>query len=187
MDAIGFLKHEHREVDAMFRRFASLGAGAKKTKQELAHKIVRELAMHTAIEEQLLYPRIRVEVPGGAAMVKEALQEHQDAKELLVRIDRKSPGDEGFEKEMRQLIKDVRHHVKEEEGEIFPKMRKAMSTEELQRLGEGMKAAKVIAPTHPHPHLPSRPPANIVTGLAAAVADRLRDLGRDLGRQVVNR
>ena len=76
---------------------------------------------------------------------------------------------------LRQLMADVRHHVDEEEGELFPKLREAVGPEGLQDLGEKLAAAKKMAPTHPHPNAPNTPPGNIVGGAGAAVVDKVRD------------
>ena len=70
---------------------------------------------------------------------------------------------------------DVRHHVKEEESELFPELRAAVGEEELRAMGGQLAAAKKMAPTHPHPNAPATPPGNIVAGAAAAVVDRARD------------
>ena len=86
-----------------------------------------------------------------------------------------SPDAPEFDAAMRKVIADVTDHVKEEESELFPKVRKAMSKRELVDMANLMRTAKRAAPTRPHPLAPSTPPGNIIVGAAAAVVDKARD------------
>jgi hemerythrin superfamily protein len=177
-DGIALLKRDHRTVEQLFKRFQKLGERAKKSKAGIVQRIVRELSIHAAIEEQVLYPTLETTAPRGKQMVSEALQEHREAKEVLSELDGMSPEDERFDDMVSQLIADVRHHVKEEEGELFPRLRESVDRDTLKQMGQQMRAAKKIAPTRPHPKAPDRPPANVVAGVVAGVVDRVRDLGR---------
>ena len=78
------------------------------------------------------------------------------------------------------LIESVRHHVKEEEGELFPKLQKAMDTNTLNELGDTLKQAKEMAPTRPHPRQPDTPPGNLVAGAAAGMVDKARQKGKEV-------
>ncbi len=169
-DAIELLESDHREVDQLFAQIES-GQGDK---DETVRKIVKELSGHAAIEEQILYPAMRRALSDGDAKVDEAIQEHQEMKEALAEIESlgSSPPREA---KLQKLMADVRHHVQEEENELFPEMRSAVGEGELQKMGAAMAAAKKMAPTHPHPNAPNTPPGNIVAGAAAAVMDKVRD------------
>ena len=179
-DAVALLIQDHREVRDLFRRYRKLGPGARKSKDMIVRRVIRELSIHAAIEEELLYSTIRDQIRGGERLANEGIDEHQTVKELLVRLDRMDPGDGDFDKTMRTLMREVEHHVREEEGDMFPRLRKTADRETLEGLAEMMRAAKKTAPTRPHPRAPSRPPANVVAGLAAGVIDRARDAGRAL-------
>ena len=183
-DAIAVLKNDHRTVEKLFSRYQGLSQRAVKGTQDVVQRVVKELSIHAAVEEQLLYPAVRREVPGGEQDVEEAIREHQEVKERLVRIERLDAATEraDLDREMETLIRDVKHHVKDEESEMFPKMRKHMDRKRLVEMGELMAAAKKIAPTHPHPHAPATPPGNLVTGAAAGVMDRARDALREARR-----
>jgi hemerythrin superfamily protein len=176
-DAIQLLTADHAEVEAMFRRLETLPEGG--SKDEVVQGIVRELSVHAAIEEQVMYPVMRQAVPDGETLVQEAVDEHQEVKETLAAIEKaESPGERG--PLLDQLVADVRHHVDEEETELFPKLRASIGKVELQEMGAKLATAKKAAPTHPHPHAPNTPPGNIVAGAAAAVIDKARDaLERD--------
>jgi hemerythrin superfamily protein len=179
MDAITLLKDDHKTVKGLFTKYEALGDRAIKSKQNIADRVIKELSIHAAIEEQVVYPAIRRSVTGGAQLVDHALQEHQEAKEALARLERLSPSDDDFDEVMTDLIEDVRSHMREEEGTIFPRLRDSMGRNELQQMADALKMAKRGAPTHPHPRAPSTPPGNIIAGAAAGVLDRLRDLGRE--------
>ena len=81
----------------------------------------------------------------------------------------------------------MRHHVEEEEGELFPELRKAMKRKELEELAEALEAAKKVAPTHPHPRAPDTPPGNVIAGVAAGAVDKAQDTGKRTVRRVLGR
>jgi len=176
-DAIELLTNDHAEVEQMFRQIESLPEGD--ARNELVAGVVRELSVHAVIEEQVLYPAMRERLPDGDSLVEEAIEEHQRAKEALAAIER---ADTPAERDplLVRLMGDVRHHVEEEETELFPKLRAAFGSEEIREMGSKLASAKKMAPTHPHPNAPNTPPGNVVGGVAAAVMDKARDaLKRD--------
>ena len=77
---------------------------------------------------------------------------------------------------MTVLKESVNHHVEEEESSLFPAFERKVSREERTRLGRALEAAKRIAPTRPHPRAPDEPPGNLLTGIPAALLDKVRDL-----------
>jgi len=194
MNALKLLKNDHRTVEALFKQFEKAGDKAFKEKQELARRIVKELSIHASIEEQLLYPAARARDERLDDQVLEALEEHHVAKWTLNEIERMSPEDERFDAKVTVLIENIRHHVKEEENELFPKLERLMGKAELEAIGAALEQAKLIAPTHPHPMSPDTPPGNVIAGGLAKILDMGRDAAREVGRragkmatQVVNR
>lgn len=175
-DAIALLTQDHQEVKELFKRYKSLGDRAHTSKGRLVGKMIRELSIHAALEEQLLYPVVRTSLPDGDSLVEEALREHREAKETLAELDKIDPEDHGFDVRVKTLIEEVDHHVREEEQEMFPKFRKSIERGTLVEIGDRMRMLKKIAPTRPHPHAPQTPPTNVVTGLIASVVDRVRDV-----------
>jgi hemerythrin superfamily protein len=175
-NAVAMLKQDHRTVESLFEKWTMIrpeeGSGVKRT---LVDDVIRELSIHAAIEEQVFYPAVREALPEGHEVVEHSLQEHQEAKELLAELEWLQPGEPGFEDRVGTLIVDVREHVEQEEGKIFPKLEAAIGEQGLERIGEALEKAKKLAPTRPHPHAPARPPANVVAGTAAGALDRVRD------------
>jgi hemerythrin superfamily protein len=180
-DAAGVLKNDHRAVEQLFRRFER-ARGASERKR-LASRIVRELSIHAAVEEELVYPALRRRLDGQVPQVLLALEEHHLAKLALAEIERLDGADERFEAKVRVLIENVRRHVAEEERDLIPAMKRVLSQEELRSLADALVRARGSAPTRPHPTAPDEPPGNTIANAGAAAYDRSRDaLGRGIAR-----
>src|SRR6478736_1355883 len=175
MDAITLLKNDHRSVEKLFKRFEHAGEKAYAEKRKLVDRIIEELSQHAAIEEQVFYPVARATVPKTEDIALESLEEHHIVKWVLSELETMPPEDERFDAKVSVLIENVRHHVKEEEGDFFPMVRAELGRNALSDLGDAMAKAKKLAPTNPHPRSPDEPPFNMVVGTAAGMADRIGD------------
>ncbi len=175
MDAITLLRTDHKTVEALFKRFEKAGDRAFVEKREIVDRIIEELSIHAAIEEQVFYPVARATVPATEDIALESLEEHHVVKLLLAELADMDPSQERFTPKVTVLIENVRHHVKEEETDFFPTVREALSRSELADIGATLSEAKKTAPTHPHPSLPDDGAANAVTGAIAGVVDRVGD------------
>jgi hemerythrin superfamily protein len=171
-DAITLLKDDHRSVERLFKSFEQAGPKALKTKGRLVEGMVRELTRHASIEEQIFYPRVRQDAQDLDADVLEALEEHHVVKWLVSELDGLDPSAERFEAKVTVLIESVRHHVKEEEGSLFPAVRKAFGRPALVAMGDALAAAKKGAPIKPRPRLPDEPPLNRLADAGAGAVDR---------------
>jgi hemerythrin superfamily protein len=180
MDAITLLKNEHADVEKLFRNYESLGERAYKSKEKVADRIITALSIHAAIEEQVFYPAVRAEVDGTKDDVLESIEEHHIVKWVLQEIKDLDPRDERYDAKMTVLIENVRHHVKEEEKDLFPTVRKALGRNRLNEIGEALEASRKLAPTSPHPRSPSTPPGNLVAAPLAKVLDTAKDKAKDL-------
>ncbi|MGQ0508763.1 MAG: hemerythrin domain-containing protein [Myxococcaceae bacterium] len=180
MNALKLLMEDHRTVDALFKRFEQAGDNAHREKKRIAARIIKELSIHASIEEQFLYPAARDRDPRLDNQVLEALEEHHVAKWTLDELERMSAEDERFDAKVTVLMESIRHHVEEEEEELFPKLQKVIGEDELEALGAVMEQAKKVAPTHPHPMAPDTPPGNVIAGALASVLDSGRDFARTL-------
>ena len=136
-DAIALLKADHKEVAEMLQKFET----ARSTKERLAQQICMSLTVHAQIEEEIFYPAAREALEDeGEDLLNEAKVEHNSLKELIGQIESSSPEDELFDAHVKVLGEYVKHHVKEEEGELFPKLRK--SDMDLREVGEQLAARK---------------------------------------------
>jgi hemerythrin superfamily protein len=176
MDAITLLKKDHETVEKLFKRFEKTGDRAFAERRKIVDRIIEELSVHAAIEEQLFYPVTLATIDDlDDDLVLESLEEHHVVKWLLDELEQMDPAHERFKAKVTVLIENVRHHVEEEEGDYFPKVRAALGRNDLAELGDAMSEAKQTAPTHPHPTAPDTPPGNIVAGAASGVVDRVAD------------
>jgi hemerythrin superfamily protein len=136
-DAIALLKADHALVQGLFDRFEK--ARGDDRKRALAEKICQELRVHTQIEEEIFYPAAR-EVLRDEDLMDEAEVEHAGAKDLIGQIESSSPGAELYDAKVTVLGEYIKHHVKEEHEEMFPKLRKTKL--DMQALGERLQARK---------------------------------------------
>jgi hypothetical protein len=136
--AVTLLKQDHREVEGWFEEYEQLDADAEKL--ALFNKIALALKVHTTIEEEIFYPEERGDVEDD--MLDEAYVEHDGAKKLIAEIEAMKPADEYYDAKVKVLGEYIKHHVKEEEqpGGIFAQAKRG--DEDLDAMGERMKARK---------------------------------------------
>jgi hemerythrin superfamily protein len=156
VDAITLLKDDHKTVEKLFKEFEKAGDRAVKTKRKLVDQMIEELTTHAYIEETIFYPAARKAAPDTASHVLESIEEHHVVVWMLSELAGMDPADERFTAKATVLIENVRHHVKEEEQDWFPEVRKAMGRKVLQQLGEEMTAAKADAPKDPLANLSAK-------------------------------
>jgi hypothetical protein len=115
-DVFELLKTDHRHVQDLFTRFEDAD---KRARAQIADETLTALEVHTALEEELVYPEI-ADVIEDEATVNEAKEEHHVAKLLIKELHKMDAGDEAFATKFKVLGELVGHHIEEEEGEIFP-------------------------------------------------------------------
>lgn len=192
MDAISLLTRDHREVEQLFKQFEKLTDRAARSKKKIVMKVIRELAIHAAVEEMLFYPAVRTaglkadtrKGEEAADTVLESLEEHHIVKWTLAELEKMEPDEERFDAKVKVLMENVRHHVEEEENELFPSVRRLLGAGALEELGARMEKAKKLAPTRPHPRAPDSPPGNFVASTMAAMMDKGKDLVRGAAERV---
>jgi hemerythrin superfamily protein len=137
-DAIALLRADHATVEDLFKQFEK--ARDEGRKQKIAQLVCVELTIHALIEEEIFYPAARDALPKAEDLLDEAEVEHASAKELIAQIQAGSPGDEMWEAKVTVLSEYIKHHVKEEQNEMFPKVRKTKL--DLVELGTRLQARK---------------------------------------------
>ena len=137
LDALALLKADHDFVEDLFDKFGK--ARTDKQKDTLAEQICSELTIHAQIEEEIFYPAVR-EAIDEEDLLDEAEIEHASAKDLITQIKSSQAGDDKFDAKVAVLGEYIRHHVKEEQSEMFPKVRK--TDLDLKELGSAMAARK---------------------------------------------
>ena len=137
-DAIALLRADHTLVQELFAKFEKTRGDDRKA--ALAEQICNELKVHARIEEEIFYPAAR-EAIRESDLIDEATVEHNSAKDLIAQIEAAEPGDDLFDAKVKVLSEYIKHHVKEEQNEIFPQVRKTKL--DLKELGERMETRKM--------------------------------------------
>jgi hemerythrin-like domain-containing protein len=137
-DALALLRADHQKVTALFEQFEKTRSEDRKS--ALAQQICQELTVHAQIEEEIFYPAAR-EVLRDEDLIDEATVEHQGAKDLIAQIEASGPGEDLFDAKVTVLSEYIKHHVKEEQNELFPKLRKTKL--DLKMVGEQLQARKM--------------------------------------------
>jgi hemerythrin superfamily protein len=145
-DAIELLKSDHRLVESLFDQLEATDEDSAKV--ELAQRICTELSIHAKVEEEIFYPASRDALDEeGDDLVDEATVEHRSLKQLIAEIDGSSPSDDLFDANLKVLKEYTQHHVREEEQELMPKVKRGGA--DLDALGERImrrkKALQAIA------------------------------------------
>ena len=140
MNPVQLLKADHKAVEGLFRKVEKSAASEH---VPIFKQIKSELEAHAWVEESVFYPHL---LAGGnqelVELTSEAIQEHMPMKAFLGELDVATAVKDKFEPLLIKLIEDVRHHVAEEENEMFPMAESQFSTEEWEELGEEMEFEK---------------------------------------------
>lgn len=143
-NVINLLIDDHEKVKKLFKEFEKLSKKNDASKVEIANQICMELTVHALAEEEVFYPVARRAISDND-MMNEADVEHDSAKDLIAQIQSMSSNDEMYDAKVTVLGEYIDHHVKEEENEMFPKVRKAKV--DLEELGMQlmMKKEQIMA------------------------------------------
>ncbi len=175
-DGIAYLMRDHRKVDNLFHSFKSTNVLSER--RNIVQELAKELSTHAAIEEQILYPMVQTRLKPereGVQLAEHSLKMHSDVKDVLYEIENMSDVDPMYEAKVLSLEEMVNSHVYEEENDIFPRLRHALTEEELSNMESALKIASQVAPTHAHPGAPQRPPANFFTTPLTGAWDKIKD------------
>jgi hemerythrin-like domain-containing protein len=148
-DAIVLLKEDHKEIRRLFREFEKAGDSAVKRKGKIVDQILEALTVHTYLENECMYPRVRELLPDLEDDVLESYEEHHVADVLCVELAAMDPQNERFDAKTTVLIENVSHHIDEEEQEWFPQVRAGLSRKQLQEIGARMIELRKDAPRRP--------------------------------------
>ena len=132
---VSLLQQDHRTVEKMFSDYQEAQDRA------VVAEICDELDVHTRLEEEIVYPALRSDVPEGDGMAEHAEDEHKDARQLIGRI-RQTEDPEHLDELVQDLQTAVEEHVTEEENEVLPKMEASLGAERLEQMGAEFEAQK---------------------------------------------
>jgi len=143
MNAVTMLESDHRTVETLFTQFRSETGLLRR--RAVAERILAELTVHADIEEAHFYPAAATATPGAPELVAESEREHAEVKRVIAELQRMHPEDAGYASTMEHLEQLVRHHVEEEEGELFPRVGEALGSAKLEDIGRAMDEMKKAA------------------------------------------
>jgi hemerythrin superfamily protein len=171
-DVVEFLKGQHEQIKALFLQVTESSGEAKKDSFVALRRL---LAVHETAEEEVVHPRAERIIPNGKDIVGARLQEENEAKQTLARLEDLDPESAEFETLFRELQADVLQHAEAEEQQEFAALADSLEPEQLERMRNAARLAQATAPTRPHPGVESAT-ANMLAGPFAAMLDRARDL-----------
>jgi hypothetical protein len=150
MDALALLKEDHEKAKTLMDELEKTTERGVKTRQEKWTKLLKELTIHENMEEQIFYPALH-ENPKLKEIVLEALEEHHLVDEIVEQLKDTPFEDEHWSAKFKVTKENVEHHLEEEEGPMFTKVRQVFSKEELEELGSRMEAFKAEQMAEPMP------------------------------------
>jgi hemerythrin superfamily protein len=172
-DVISLIKNDHEVVSSLFNEYKSTPINNYEYRQELVHKMIRELSIHAATEEMSFYPNIRKYLSNEEA--EHSLQEHATAKQILSALDQLDPKDPNYDPLVQKLMVEINHHVEEEEAKLLPKLQQRVNNEILIEMGQSYESYKIIAPTRPHLLAPDKGISAKIVNAATKPIDVIRD------------
>lgn len=178
MDALTFLRQDHKSVLGMLEVLDGAPSGDGATNSGLSTMVTNLViaeSQHEAIEEQFFWPAVREVLDDGDALADRAIEQEQEGKQLLQRLEDGAPGDHDYHDALKAFVKAARDHIAYEQEVVWPAFEAAISRDDLIKMGEKLEAAKKVAPTRPHPDTPPSPAVLKTMGMATAMVDHVRD------------
>lgn len=174
-DVVDLLLDQHRVI----RRLCDEVSAATAAEREQPFKaLLRLLAVHEAVEEELVHPYVKRRVEGAKDAVAERVEEEREVNKMLVALDSLGPTNPGFEELFTRFRTALLAHADKEESSEFAGLRTATRPAERTAMAAAVRLASALAPTHPHPGNESTARALLV-GTPMAMIDRARDLLRE--------
>jgi hemerythrin superfamily protein len=174
-DVVDLLLDQHRVIRELCDEISS---AAVADREEPFRSLLRLLAVHEAVEEELVHPYVKRRVDGAKAAVADRVEEEREVNRMLVALDALGPSDPSFEALFTRFRTALLAHADKEESSEFAGLRSATRPAERSAMAAALRLASSLAPTHPHPGNESTTRALLV-GTPMAMIDRARDLLRE--------
>ncbi|RYY76176.1 MAG: hemerythrin domain-containing protein [Gammaproteobacteria bacterium] len=121
-EATSLLRADHKLVNDLFAEYEKSRSNVRK--KQIVSMICKELTIHAQIEEEIFYPAVKAALK-DKELIPEATVEHATLKDLIAQVKDVDPDGEIFDAKIKVLSEYVKHHVKEEQNEIFPKAKES--------------------------------------------------------------
>jgi hemerythrin superfamily protein len=174
---IQLIVEDHDRARSLWQQYNMPGTTARQ-KSTIAWTMIRESSVHSAKEEEVLYPAMRAAM--GDLEPDHCLHKHQKLKVMLDELSNSSITDPNFDGKFQDYMLALVDHMKEEEEDLLQRFVAAegVTNEYLMQLAKQFETAKLFAPSRPHPWAPNKPPLNIAANASVAPLDFVRDLIR---------
>lgn len=172
-DVIDILTSDHRDVTALIGEIWSVADPM--IRRDLTDTAISELVRHAVAEEMYVYPAMRKHLPDGEKAIEHDIEEHKQLERTMKQLEAVDVSSPEFDGALRQLETLLADHVRDEEAEQFPELRRRVPPEELTELADKVRTAKKLAPTRPHPGAPNSELFHKLVGPGVGMVDRLRD------------
>jgi hemerythrin superfamily protein len=173
-DVVDLLLEQHRVIRELC---AEVEAAAAAEREKPFRSLLRLLAVHEAVEEELVHPYVKRRVAGAKEAVAERVEEEREVNKMLAALDALGPTNAAFEELFTRFRTALLAHADKEESSEFAGIRSATRPAERSAMGAAVRLASALAPTHPHPGNETATRALLV-GTPMAMMDRARDLLR---------
>jgi hemerythrin superfamily protein len=173
-DVVDLLLDQHRAIRELCDQ---VSAATVEDREQPFRELLRLLAVHEAVEEELVHPYVKHRVEGAKAAVAERVEEEREVNKMLAALDALGPANPGFEDLFTRFRTALLAHADKEESSEFAGIRSATRPAERAAMAAAVRLASTLAPTHPHPGNESAARALLV-GTPMAMMDRARDLIR---------
>jgi hemerythrin superfamily protein len=175
-DVVELLVDQHNQIRQMFGEMENAQGDRKR---EMFEDMVRMLAIHETVEEEVVHPVSRRKIEGGQQIVEQRLHEEDQAKHMLGELHDLGPDKPEFDIRFQALKNAVLQHAEREERDEFSQLRQKVDADQLRRMADAVRMAERTAPTRPHPRTPESAVGNLLAGPPLAVFDRVRDAMRE--------
>jgi hemerythrin superfamily protein len=172
-DVIDVLTSDHRDVTALIGEIWSVTDPM--IRRDLTDTAISELVRHAVAEEMYVYPAMRKYLADGEKAVEHDVEEHKELERAMKQLEAVDVSSAEFDAALRRLEALLADHVRDEESQQFPELRRSVSQEELKELAGKVETAKKLAPTRPHPGAPNSELFHKLVGPGVGMVDRLRD------------
>ncbi|CAG8606829.1 16953_t:CDS:2, partial [Funneliformis caledonium] len=168
---------DHSIIKTLWKRFND--EKDDNERQKIANTLIREISLHSATEEIVLYPLVEKHMDDGKKFADHNREEHLQIKKDAYKLDTMKLHDEGYTDLMSKIMKEFDEHSTDEEENQFPLLKEKVGSEELQKLAAEFEKTRKMVPTRPHPFAPDQPPKETIVGTATAPIDKARDETRE--------
>ena len=172
-DVTDVLVSDHRDVTALIGEIWAVRDPM--IRRDLTDTAISELVRHAVAEEMYVYPAMRKYLPDGDKAVEHDVEEHKELEQTMKKLEGADVSSGEFDAALRQLEALLADHIRDEEADQFPELRRQVPRDELVELAGKVQTAKKLAPTRPHPGAPNSELFHKTVGPGVGLVDRLRD------------